>query len=188
MAESSTPLSLLDQIAHGLIGDDDLVVVSRFASAVATDGVMASGSAVLSAASAPFASDHVGRAITISGAGAGGGKLRTTIASFTSASFVTLAENAAATTTGSSIWLPETVAATMLEFAQAVAARNSVHHSQSVAASTWGPISHGFGVLPHVAMIAGGVPMIPDVRRVDDNTIEIVHDEPRSGDAWLSRP
>jgi hypothetical protein len=61
------------------------------------DGGMTSGSAILSSASADFTDADVGKAIVVAGAGAAGGKLKTTILSRESSTQVTLAANAAAT-------------------------------------------------------------------------------------------
>lgn len=65
----------------------------------ASDGNMTSGSTTLTAASAPFTLNMVGRSVSVSNAGATGGVLTTYITGFTSTSSVTLADIASTTTT-----------------------------------------------------------------------------------------
>lgn len=65
--------------------------------AVASDGAITSGAAVLTSASNPFASGDVGRNIIVRGAGTAGADLYTTIASYTNAGSVTLTANAGTT-------------------------------------------------------------------------------------------
>lgn len=59
-----------------------------------TDGVISSGTAILTSASGPFTSSHVGKSIKVFGAGAAGVDLFTTILSFQSSTQVTLSVNA----------------------------------------------------------------------------------------------
>ena len=56
-----------------------------------------SGAAILTAASAAFASSDIGRTIRVIGAGAAGGNLDTTVSAYTSATQVTLTANAGTT-------------------------------------------------------------------------------------------
>lgn len=61
------------------------------------DAAIATGTTLLTSASAPFVAGDVGKAIVVAGAGPSAAKLRTTIASFVSATEVTLADAAATT-------------------------------------------------------------------------------------------
>ena len=67
------------------------------------DGMMSSASAVLTSATIGFASGDVGKTIYVRGAGAGGKMLASTIASYQSATQVTLANAAATSVTGAQI-------------------------------------------------------------------------------------
>src|SRR6185369_11404808 len=68
------------------------------------DGTITSGTAILtSAAGAVFASTDVGKIILVSGAGAAGAPLKTTILTYTSPTQVTLAANASTSVTTSNI-------------------------------------------------------------------------------------
>lgn len=64
------------------------------------DAAIAASSNTLTSPSAPFVAGDVGKPIVIGGAGASGAKLKTTIASFVSATEVTLADSAATSVTG----------------------------------------------------------------------------------------
>jgi len=64
-----------------------------------SDGAISSGSATFSSAAASFSDSYVGKAITVTGAGASGADLTTTIASVTDANNVELAANAGTTVT-----------------------------------------------------------------------------------------
>src|SRR5688572_18458880 len=61
------------------------------------DAAIAAGTNVLTSPSAPFTAGDVGKSIVVAGAGAAAAKLKTTIASFVSATQVTLAASAATT-------------------------------------------------------------------------------------------
>lgn len=61
------------------------------------DVAIAASTNLLTSPSAPFAAEDVGKPIVIGGAGASGAKLKTTIASFVTATEVTLADSAATT-------------------------------------------------------------------------------------------
>lgn len=86
---------VFDAVADfGFVGD----LKQPFVVGVGYDGAMTSGSATLTCATtAPFAPTDVGKRITVSGAGAGGAMLVTTIQSFTSSTTVTLAATAGTT-------------------------------------------------------------------------------------------
>ena len=75
---------------------------------IATDGVMTSGSAVLTSATANFSLSDVGRHFVISGAGAAGVALLTNVASYTSQTSVTLAVAASTTVSAATIDAPYT--------------------------------------------------------------------------------
>ncbi|MCY2965065.1 MAG: hypothetical protein NT069_15760 [Planctomycetota bacterium] len=68
--------------------------------AIASDGAITSGAAVLTSASNPFTAADAGRSIIVRGAGASGADLSTTILTYTNAGSVTLAANAGTTVTG----------------------------------------------------------------------------------------
>jgi hypothetical protein len=70
---------------------------------VVSDGAMTSGSPSLSSASAPFRVTDLGKAIIVGGAGASGGLLQTTIATYISPSQVSLASSASTTTSGAGV-------------------------------------------------------------------------------------
>ena len=72
------------------------------------NGSITSGAAILTSASAPFTPAMVGSAISLSNAGVGGILFYTTILSYTSATSVTLANNAGATTTTAVMTLTST--------------------------------------------------------------------------------
>jgi hypothetical protein len=72
---------------------------------LATNGSITSGAAILTSASAPFTPAMVGLPISLSNAGAAGVVLYTTILSYQSATQVTLAANAGATTTTATVVL-----------------------------------------------------------------------------------
>ena len=65
-----------------------------------TDAGITSGAAVLSSASASFTPDDVGTFVSVAGAGAAGAALSSTIITYTSATSVTLANNASTTVSG----------------------------------------------------------------------------------------
>lgn len=67
------------------------------------DGAITSGLAVLTSASATFTSADTGKLVTVTGAGAAGAPLATTISGFTDAHTVTLAATAGATVTGAAV-------------------------------------------------------------------------------------
>lgn len=65
-----------------------------------TDGAISSGDATFTSASATFTANDVGKVMHIEGAGASGGYLTTTIATFTSGTEVELTDNASTTVSG----------------------------------------------------------------------------------------
>ncbi|CAN7647734.1 right-handed parallel beta-helix repeat-containing protein [Paraburkholderia terricola] len=65
-----------------------------------TDGSIASGTAAFSSASAAFTAADVGKAVIVTGAGASGAALTTTITAYVSAGQVTLGANASTTVSG----------------------------------------------------------------------------------------
>ena len=81
--------------------------------AIAADGAITSGAAVLTSASNPFAAGDAGRAIIVRGAGPGGADLATTILNYTNAGSVTLATNASTTVTGAAFAFEPRAADTM---------------------------------------------------------------------------
>ncbi|HLI80593.1 MAG TPA: hypothetical protein VKV03_11460 [Candidatus Binataceae bacterium] len=70
---------------------------------VVSDGAMTAGSPSLTSASAPFKVTDLGKAIIVGGAGASGGLLQTTIATFTSSTQISLASAASTTTSGAGV-------------------------------------------------------------------------------------
>lgn len=69
-----------------------------------TDAAATAASATITSATAAFVSTDVGKAVILLGAGAGGVTLRTTIATYVSATSVTLAVTASTTVTAKSMW------------------------------------------------------------------------------------
>jgi hypothetical protein len=67
------------------------------------DGVMTSGSAVLTSATAAFVAQDGGQTITVNGAGASGANLATTILTVTNATTVTLSTSAGTTVSGATV-------------------------------------------------------------------------------------
>lgn len=82
---------------------------------MAGDGAMTLGSATLNASEATFVAGDVGRSIVVRGAGVNGADLRTTIATYVSATQVTLATTASSTVTGAYVRmsLPNAVSVSM---------------------------------------------------------------------------
>jgi hypothetical protein len=70
---------------------------------IATNGSITSGAAVLTSASNPFTAAMAGCTVVVSGAGASGADLVTTILTFTNAGSVTLAANAGTTKTANAV-------------------------------------------------------------------------------------
>ncbi len=70
---------------------------------LASDGAMTAGSATPTSASGPFKVSDLGKAIIVGGAGASGAVLQSTIASFISASQVSLANSATTTTSSAGV-------------------------------------------------------------------------------------
>ena len=70
---------------------------------VISDGAMTAGSPTLTSASAPFHVTDLGKAIIVGGAGASGGLLQTTIATFLSSTQVSLTNSASTTTSSAGV-------------------------------------------------------------------------------------
>jgi hypothetical protein len=94
---------------------------------LAINAAMTSGSAVLTATGAGFASTDVGKTVVVVGAGAAGGPLVTTISAFTDASTITLGASASTSVTGQdATWGTDDTAALQAAINAAVAARGQV--------------------------------------------------------------
>lgn len=86
------------------------------------------GSSALTCTSAPFASIDVGKTIYVQGAGTSGASLSSTISSYDSASSVSLANNAATTVTGKSIfWATDDTAALQNAYNHAVSHAHALY-------------------------------------------------------------
>lgn len=90
------------------------------------DGAMTAASGALSSAAGVFTSADVGKTIWVFGAGAAGAPLVSTIASFSSATSVTLTDAASTTVSGSFYWYPGTyIANTDLDSCHAIIASSA---------------------------------------------------------------
>jgi parallel beta-helix repeat protein len=91
-------------VVNGAVGAG--VEITAFPATTVTDGAITSGTAAFSSATGGFASTDVGRAIRVTGAGAAGVELETTISAYTDTNNVTLADNASTTVSGASTSWP----------------------------------------------------------------------------------
>lgn len=101
----NAPLGQLDQAITNLAYNVKTTYGAKGNALTVSDGVMNGTTAVLTSVSGKFVAGDVGKSIFVTGAGAAGVPLRTTIASFQSATQVTLAAvSATAVATGIVVW------------------------------------------------------------------------------------
>ncbi len=93
----------------GILVDDSVDASASFPTRrpgrVTMDAAMSSGSAILSSATAEFLPGDAGQAVTVTGAGASGATLSTTISSWQSPTQVTLAASASTTVTAATLYV-----------------------------------------------------------------------------------